>query len=29
MIAIYLCGAMCWPFIDPVTPIEDERLPAP
>jgi len=23
MIAVYLCGAMCWPFIDPVTPIEE------
>jgi ACS family glucarate transporter-like MFS transporter len=24
MIAVYLCGAVCWPFIDPVTPIEEE-----
>jgi nitrate/nitrite transporter NarK len=23
MIAMYLCGAVCWPFIDPVTPIEE------
>jgi len=20
---MYLCGALCWPFIDPVTPIEE------
>jgi hypothetical protein len=23
MIGVYLFGAMCWPFIDPVTPIEE------
>ena len=22
MAAVYLCGAFCWPFIDPVTPLE-------
>jgi len=24
---VYLCGAMCWPFIDPVTP--DRRCERP
>ncbi len=23
MIGVYVMGALCWPFIDPVTPLEE------
>src|SRR4029453_4035533 len=25
MAAMYLIGTLCWPFIDPVTPLEEQR----
>jgi hypothetical protein len=25
MVVVYIAGALCWPFIDPVTKIESQR----